>query len=114
MADITRGSGNVFRDIGTADADTHLVKAELVRRISKAIEAQDFTQADAAQRMGLTQPDVSKMLGGQFRPMSLEKLMLCLVALGQTVTIDVEAPRSKRAAPAIRMAPATAKRRVMA
>ena len=86
---IDKGSGNVFADIGVPDAETHLLKAELVRRIAAVLETEGLTQAAAAERMGLTQPDVSKMLKGLYRPISLERLMFCLVALGQNVTIDV-------------------------
>ena len=103
MTTITRGSGNVFADIGLPDPETHLVKAELVRRIGKLIEAEGLTQADAAQRMGMSQPDVSKMLKGQFRPISFERLMQCIVALGHSVTIDVGPPK-KKTAPEIKVA----------
>lgn len=111
MSKHTKGSGNVFADIGIPSPETHLLKAELVCRIGELIDATKLTQAEAARLMGMAQPDVSKMLRGQFRPISLEKLMQCLVALGQTVTIDVEAPRSKRTTPTIRMASAKAQRR---
>jgi predicted XRE-type DNA-binding protein len=114
MAEITRGSGNVFADIGVPDAETHLVKAELVRRIGLRIEAAKLTQAEAAKRMAMSQPDVSKMLRGQFRPISLEKLMQCLVALGQTVTIDVSAPTGKRRSSAIRVVPVKVSKREVA
>ena len=102
MATITKGSGNVFADIGSPDAETHQLKAELVRRIGLLVKAAGLTQADAAEHMGMTQPDVSKMLKGQFRPVSVERLMRCLVALGQSVTIDV-APPKNQAAPEIRL-----------
>ena len=111
---ITRGSGNVFADIGVPDAETHLVKAELVRRIGVLIEAGTLTQTGAAERMGMSQPDVSKMLRGQFRPISLEKLMQCLVALGQSITIDIGTPTGKRVAPAIRVARSNTRKREVA
>ena len=102
-AKITKGSANVFADIGIPDAETHLLKAELVRRISALIEAERLTQSEAADRMSLSQPDVSKMLRGQFRPVSIERLMQCLVALGQSVTIDVHTPTNKAERAAIRV-----------
>lgn len=102
MTRITRGSGNVFADIGMPDPETHLLKAELVRRIAGLIEREGLTQGEAAERLGLTQPDVSKMLKGQFRPISVERLLRCLVALGQCVTIEV-APPGMQAAPEIRV-----------
>ena len=111
---ITRGTGNVFADIGVPDPETHLLKAELVRRIGMLIQAAKLTQVEAAERIGMTQPDVSKMLRGQFRPISLEKLMHCLVALGQSVTINIETPVGKRLAPKMRVAPAKTVKREMA
>ena len=101
---ITKSSGNVFADIGTPDAATHLGKAELVRRIAAVIVADGLTQGQATERMALSQPDVSKMLKGQFRPVSVERLMHCLVALGQSVTIDVRPPARKAARAGIRVA----------
>jgi predicted XRE-type DNA-binding protein len=47
--------------------------------------------------MGISQPDVSKMLKGQFRPFSVERLMRFLTALGQDVEIAVKAPARRRA-----------------
>ncbi len=95
MTEITRGGANVFADIGLPDAETHLLKAELVQRIAALIEAAGLTQAQAAKRMEMSQPDLSKMLGGRFRPVSIERLMRCLVALGQSVTIEVGPPKGK-------------------
>ncbi len=99
MTEITRGSGNIFADIGVPDAETHLLKAQLVQRTGALIEAAGLTQAEAARRMDMRQPDLSKMLGGKFRPVSVERLMRCLVALGQSVRIEVGPPkeRGKRA-----------------
>lgn len=104
MATITKGSGNVFVDIGLPDAETHLLKAELVRRIGMLIDAAGLTQAEAAERMSMTQPDVSKMLKGQFRPISIERLLRCLVALGQSVTIEISPRLGKTKVPKLRVA----------
>ena len=102
--EITKGSGNVFADIGTPDAETHALKAELVRRIELLIEGERLTQAQASTRMAQSLPDVSKMLRGQFRPISLERLMQCLVALGQIITIDVHSPTQAAERAGIRVA----------
>jgi predicted XRE-type DNA-binding protein len=97
MTDIVKGSGNVFADLGFADAETHALKAELVRRIADLIKQESLTQADAAKRMGISQPDVSRMLKGQFRPFSIERLMRFINALGQDVEIAVKTPPRRRA-----------------
>ena len=100
---VVKGTDNIFADIGVPDPETHLLKAELVCRISDLINALKLTQAEAAVRMAMTQPDVSKMLRGQFRPMSLERLMRCIVSLGQSVTIEVGAKPAETTIPAIRV-----------
>ena len=78
-------SGNVFADLGPADAGEHLIKAGLVVRIDRTIRQRRLTQAGAAQLMAVEQPKVSAMLAGQFRGYSVERLMRFLVALGHDV-----------------------------
>jgi predicted XRE-type DNA-binding protein len=86
---ITRSSGNVYADLGIRGADKHALKAELVRQIATVMDYQQLTQAAAAHRLGIEQPDVSKMLRGHFRQFSVERLMRFLVALGNDVEIVV-------------------------
>ncbi|MDZ4821613.1 MAG: helix-turn-helix transcriptional regulator [Planctomycetota bacterium] len=74
---INRGTKNVFADLGFPDAETHLLKAGLVSRIQDVISAQKLTQTATADRMGLSQPDVSRLLSGQFGDISVERLMRC-------------------------------------
>ena len=87
-------TGNVFADLGLADAGEHLVKAGLVVRINRIIRQRRLTQAAAAQIIGIDQPKVSAMLAGQFRGYSVERLMRFLVALGHDVEIVVK-PRKR-------------------
>ena len=51
----------------------------------------------------MTQPDVSKMLRGEFRQFSVERLLRFLVALGQDVEIVVR-PRKGRKIASLRVA----------
>lgn len=89
---VRHGTANLFADLGYADAETHLLKAELVSRIQDRIEERKLTQVQAAKVMGISQPDVSRMLRGRFRDFSVERLMRCLTALGCEVDIVVRAP----------------------
>lgn len=93
---VTKSSGNVFADIGVPNPKEHALKAALVTRIARSIAAQELTQDEAAKRMRLSQPDVSKLLRGQFRPFSIERLMRLLTSLGQDVTIAVVEPARPR------------------
>jgi predicted XRE-type DNA-binding protein len=89
--------GNVFADLGVANASEHLIKAGLVFKIGQIIRQRELTQAAAAQLVGIDQPKVSAMLGGRFRGYSVERLMRFLVALGHDVEIVVK-PTKRRAA----------------
>ena len=64
---VKRGSENLFADLGHADPGTHLLKAGLVTSIRDINKAGKLTQAEAALRVGLSQPDVSRLLRGPFR-----------------------------------------------
>ena len=88
-----RGSTNVFADIGFADPEEHLLKAQLVHRISTIMKERKLTQAAAAAVVGVKQPDISDLMRGQFRVVSVEKLMHYLVALGHDVEIVVKPHR---------------------
>jgi len=91
---VERGSGNVFADLGLPDADTHLVKAELVSRIDAIFRQRGITQTEAARLLGLSKPDVSRLLRGDFREYSLERLLRLLTALGRDIDIVIRQPRS--------------------
>jgi predicted XRE-type DNA-binding protein len=95
------GSGNVFADIGAPNAEEHLIKAQLVYKIDTLMKQRGLKQVEAADLFGVKQPDVSKMLRGDFRQFSVERLLRFLVALGQDVEIVVRPPRSARRAPAL-------------
>jgi predicted XRE-type DNA-binding protein len=85
---VKKSSGNVFADLRLPDADTLLLKAQIVATIGNLIRAQGLTQDAAAKKMGLKQPDVSRLLDGRVDGFSLERLLGLLVALGQRVTIE--------------------------
>ncbi len=101
---VERGSGNVFADLGLADADAHLVKAELVGRIDAIVRQRSMTQTEAAQLLGLSQPDVSRLLRGDFREYSLERLLRLLMTLGRDVEIVIRQPHSATEAGRLRIA----------
>jgi len=91
---VEKGSGNVFTDLGRPNADTHLLKAELVCRIDAIIRQRKMTQAEAARLLKLSQPDISRLLRGEFREHSLERLLRLLAALGRDIDIVIRPRRS--------------------
>jgi predicted XRE-type DNA-binding protein len=95
------GSRNVFKDLGVPNAEEHLVKAQLVFKIDTIMKARHLKQVDAADLFGVRQPDVSKMLRGEFRQFSVERLLRFLVALDQDVEIVIKPHRDRSNAPAL-------------
>ncbi len=93
--DIDFGSGNVFADLGLPNAEKLKIKSGLVIEITKAIRRLKLTQAEVAERMGITQPKVSALLRGEFSNLSERKLMDCLNRLGYDIEIKVR-PATKR------------------
>jgi predicted XRE-type DNA-binding protein len=98
------GGANVFADIGVPNAEEHFVKAQLVFKIDTIMKRRRMKQVEAAVLLGIRQPDVSKMLRGEFRQFSVERLLRFLVALGQDVEIVVKPHRDKSESPILRVA----------
>jgi predicted XRE-type DNA-binding protein len=98
---VEHGSGNVFADLGFPNAGEHLVKAQLVYKIDTILKKRRLKQVDAARLFGIRQPDVSKLLRGDFRQFSVERLLRFLVALGHDVDIVVKPRRATTHTPAL-------------
>nr|WP_294504717.1 helix-turn-helix transcriptional regulator [uncultured Rhodopila sp.] len=93
-----RGSTNVYADLGLADADEMLVKAQLATRIGEIIKQRGLTQVEAAEIVGMPQPKLSGLLRGKFRGISEAKMLNCLTRLGRDVTIVVGPARRREGA----------------
>jgi predicted XRE-type DNA-binding protein len=94
-------SGNVFKDIGIPNAEEHLIKAQLVFKIDTIMKDRGLKQVEAADLFGIRQPDISKMLRGEFRQFSVERLLRFLVALDQDVEIVIKPRRDRNNAAAL-------------
>jgi predicted XRE-type DNA-binding protein len=75
---VVKGSGNIYRDLGFADADSMLRKAGIVDRIEQIIRAKKIKPATAA---SIGEIDVSTLelwLRGRFGDVSEDELERCL------------------------------------
>src|SRR5215216_5331289 len=96
---VTRGTGNVFADLGFPDAAERQAKLRLAYALNQVLEDRHLSQADAAKVLGVTQPKVSALRHYKLAGFSVERLMNLLTALGQDVEIVIRRkPRSRRAA----------------
>jgi len=96
MIRITKGSNNVFADLGLPDAERMLVKSHLATAITTTITRRGLTQTAAAAIVGMPQPKRSGMLRGELRGISEAKMLACLNRLGHDVEIVVKEPEGQR------------------
>ena len=82
---IAEGSGDVFADLGFLDPGLARAKAELAYQINETIRKYGWSQTKAAAIMGIDQPKVSAIVRGRLSDFSLDRLVIYLNRLGQTV-----------------------------
>ena len=93
MKNVTKGSGNVFADLGLPDAEGLQTRAHLTHQLYNLIKAHGINQTEAAELLGLKQPDVSALMNGKFAAFSIDRLLLLLVRLNQEVEIIIRPVR---------------------
>jgi predicted XRE-type DNA-binding protein len=96
---VTPSSGNVFADLGIADADERQTKVRLALAINQILDQRRLSQAEAARHLGINQPKISALSNYRLEGFSVERLMHFLNALGRDVEIVIRSkPRSRRVA----------------
>jgi predicted XRE-type DNA-binding protein len=80
---MTKSSGNIFLDLGFPphEASVMLLRAQLAEVLRAWMERERLTQAQAAKRLGISQPRVSEIVRGKVELLSLDYLFgLCAKA----------------------------------
>ena len=98
-ATVTKGSGNVFRDLGFSEEKSAelILKSNLLQALQETIKGRGWKQVEAGAQLGIDQAKVSKLLAGQMAGFSIERLVHFLSLLGQEVEVTVRhSSRGKR------------------
>jgi len=96
---ITRGTANVFADLGYPDAEERQTKLRLAHAINGIVEKRHLVQAQAAEILGINQPKVSALARYKLDGFSVERLMKFLTSLDRDVEIIIKKkPRTRRPA----------------
>jgi len=91
---ITKGSGNVFADLGFSPAESRnlRIRSEMMTALRKFIETECLTQADAAKRLKVSQPRISDLTRGKISRFSLDTLVNMLTDAGLEVDFRIKPP----------------------
>src|SRR3989338_3365624 len=81
---------------GLPRGDERLAKVKLAARINDWIRERGIKQSEAAELLGITQPEVSNLSKGRLAGFTFDRLYRCLNALDMDVEISVK-KRSTRA-----------------
>lgn len=92
--DIVRGSGNIYRDFDTPDADVRQLKAILAAQIIKILDKQGLSVRGAHSLTGIDSADFSRVRNADFRRISVERLMAMINGLGSRVDVAVKLRRA--------------------
>jgi len=96
---LERGSGNVFRDLGHADADAEQLKAVLAAQVIKVLDARKLTVRRAEELTGVAAADFSRIRKAKLDRFTIDRLMSILGRFDQRVEVKVSVkPRRTSAA----------------
>jgi predicted XRE-type DNA-binding protein len=95
---ITKGSGNVFHDLGFSPVEAeHLrIRADLMIALERLITRRRLTQAKAAKLLGVSQPRVNDLVRGRLHRFSIDALVDMLTRAG--IRVRFTATRGARVA----------------
>jgi predicted XRE-type DNA-binding protein len=88
---VTRSSGNVFEDLGFAPEEAaHLrLRASLMTELRREIGRRGWTQKNAAESLGVTQPRISDLMRGKIELFSIDTLVDMLGMVGRRVRLII-------------------------
>ena len=78
MADYTRSSGNVFKDLEIPSPDERLAKAKLAYKINRLIADQGMSQKKAADFLGISRSKMTELRNGRLKDFTIDCLFFLL------------------------------------
>src|ERR1700675_164062 len=87
--ELVRGSGNVFRDLGHANADVQQFKAILAAEIIKALAREGLSVRPAHGRTGIASADFSRIRNADLGRFTVDRLISIINRLGSRVEVRV-------------------------
>ncbi|MFM9267620.1 helix-turn-helix domain-containing protein [Tychonema sp. BBK16] len=79
-------SGNVFADLGLADADELFARGKIGIKIIRILKQRNLKQREISQTFGISQLEVSHLMNGEFQRFSEDKILIFLKLLDPEIT----------------------------
>jgi len=94
---VTKGSGNVFTDLGfsPAEAQNLRLRAELMTALRNFMAREGLTQAQTAKRLRVSQPRISDLTRGKISRFSLDRLVNMAADAGMNIEVKIKRPRRR-------------------
>jgi len=96
--EVTRGSGNVFRDLEHENADIEQFKAILAAEIIKTLDRDGLSVRAAHSRTGFAAADFSRIRNAKLGRFTVDRLMSIINRLGSRVDVKVRVRRAETVA----------------
>jgi predicted XRE-type DNA-binding protein len=87
--ELVRGTGDVFADLGFADAPLMRLKSRLASEIARTLDRRSLTVRAAATQAGATAADLSRIRNADLDRFTLDRLVRIAGRLGCRVEIKV-------------------------
>jgi predicted XRE-type DNA-binding protein len=92
---VSRGSGNVFQDVGQANADIAQFKAVLAAEIIKSLDRSGLSVRAAHALTGFAAADFSRVRNADLGRFTVDRLMTMVNRLGSRVEVKVRIRRAE-------------------
>ena len=92
--EIHQSRGNIFADLELPEPEGLLLKSGIVTELHRLIKERGLTQVKASKLLGISQPDLSRLLRGDFGDYSAERLMKMLTVFEQDIEIVMRPHRT--------------------
>jgi len=82
-------SGNVFADLGLEDAEELFTRGKIGIQVLRLLKQRNLKQREISDLLGISQPEVSHLMKGEFQRFSEGKLLIFLKRLDAEITLHL-------------------------
>ena len=87
--ELIRGSGNVYRDFGRANAGLLQARAIIAAKIIRTLDERELSTREAEKLTGVSHSEFSRIRNTQLRRFTLDRLIAILGKLDEDVEVNI-------------------------